>query len=113
MALCCLESEGTNTSKDTNTRKREMKPSRHTTPAPLGTRDRTWEGVRAASLSIVAGVGHLYLGYTRGAIMFVIGMGLLLLSRTLWPQAELWYLSLAIFSAVDAYGIAKRGHGLL
>jgi hypothetical protein len=45
--------------------------------------------------------------------MFVIGMGLLLLSRTLWPQAELWYLSLAIFSAVDAYGIAKRGHGLL
>ena len=90
-----------------------MKPSRHAMPVPPDARYRTWEGVRAASLSIVAGVGHLYLGDKRGPVIFVLGMSLLILSRTLWQQAELWYLSLAIFSAVDAYGIAKRGHGLL
>jgi len=75
--------------------------------------EKTWHGLRAASLSIVAGVGHLYLGAKRGYGIFLFGMVLLLLSRTMWPPAELLYISLAIFSAVDAYSIAKRGHGLM
>ena len=74
--------------------------------------EKTWHGVRAASLSIVAGVGHLYLGEKRGYAIFAFGAILFLISRLLWPPAELLYLSLAIFSAVDAYSIAKRGHGL-
>jgi hypothetical protein len=36
-----------------------------------------------------------------------------MISRLFWPPAELLYLSLAIFSAADAYAIAKRGYGLM
>jgi hypothetical protein len=76
-------------------------------------REKTWHGLRAASLSIVAGVGHLYLGEKRGYLFIGFGIGLLLISRLLWRPAELLYVSFAIFSAVDAYSIAKRGHGLM
>ena len=75
-------------------------------------RERTWHGLRAASLSIVIGLGHLYLGERRGIPLLMCGLSLLLL-RLWWPPAELFYISLAIFSAGDAYGIAKRGHGLI
>ncbi len=74
--------------------------------------EKTWHGVRAASLSIVAGFGPLYLGEKRGHVLLAIGVALLLVSRVFWPKAELLYLALAIVSAFDAYGIAKRGHGL-
>ena len=76
-------------------------------------REKTWHGVRAASLSMVAGLGHLYLGEKRGYSVLAFGMMLIVLARTVWPPAELLYLSFAIFSAVDAYSIAKRGHGLM
>ena len=79
----------------------------------MDSREKTWHGLRAASLSIVTGVGHLYLGEKRGVVIFLFGMGLLILSRTLWPPAELLYISLVIFCAVDAYSIAKRGYGLM
>jgi hypothetical protein len=75
--------------------------------------EKTWHGLRAASLSIVAGVGHLYLGEKRGYAVFAFGMALLIISRVLWRPAELLYISLAIFSAFDAFSIAKRGHGLM
>lgn len=78
----------------------------------MDSREKTWHGLRAASLSIVAGVGHLYLGEKSGYAILLFGAVLILLSRTFWPPAELLYVSLAIFSAVDAYSIAKRGHGL-
>jgi hypothetical protein len=79
----------------------------------MDSREKTWHGLRAASLSILAGVGHLYLGEKRGYVVFLFGMLLLLLSRIVWRPAELLYISLAIFSAFDAYSIAKRGHGLM
>lgn len=79
----------------------------------MDNREKTWHGLRAASLSVVAGVGHLYLGEKRGYLIFAAGMLLLIISRVIWRPAELFYLSLAIFSAVDAYSIAKRGHGLI
>jgi hypothetical protein len=75
-------------------------------------REKTWHGLRAASLSIITGAGHLYLGEKRGYALFAAGMTLILVSRFAWRPAELFYLSLIIVSAVDAYGIAKRGHGL-
>ena len=78
----------------------------------MDNRERTWHGLRAASLSVVVGVGHLYLGEKRGYLLVACGMALLMISRLWWPPAQLLYVSLAIFSAVDAYGIAKRGHGL-
>jgi hypothetical protein len=75
-------------------------------------RERTWHGLRAASLSIVPGVGHLYLGEKRGYALLAIGFGFLLVSRLWWRPAELFYVSLVIVTAVDAYAIAKRGYGL-
>jgi hypothetical protein len=79
----------------------------------MNSREKTWHGLRAASLSLVAGVGHLYLGEKRGYTIFVFGMALLIISRTVWPPAELLYVSLVIFSAFDAYSVAKRGYGLM
>jgi hypothetical protein len=81
----------------------------------MDTREKTWHGFRAASLSIVAGMGHLYLdlGEKQGYAIVAFGVALLVIARLFWPPAELFYLSLVIFSAVDAYSIAKRGHGLM
>ena len=76
-------------------------------------REKTWHGLRAASLSVLAGVGHLYLGEKQGYVILVFGAALIVISKLFWRPAELLYLSLAIFSAVDAYSIAKRGHGLM
>jgi hypothetical protein len=75
--------------------------------------EKTWHGLRAASLSVVAGLGHLYLGEKSGYAFLAFGLALLIISRTIWPPAELFYVSFAIFSAVDAFSIAKRGHGLI
>ena len=79
----------------------------------MDSREKTWHGVRAALLSIVAGLGHLYLGEKRGYAIVACGVTLLVISRLFWQPAELLYLSLAIFSAGDAYAIAKRGYGLM
>jgi len=79
----------------------------------MDSHEKTWHGVRAASLSVIAGLGHLYLGEKSGYTFLAFGLVLVLISRTIWPPAELLYLSFAIFSAVDAFSIAKRGHGLV
>lgn len=76
-------------------------------------REKMWDGLRAASLSVVAGVGHLYLGERKGYVYLAFGVSLILISWFLWKPAELLYISFAIFSAVDAYSIARRGHGLM
>lgn len=79
----------------------------------MDVREQTWHGLRAASLSIVPGAGHLYIGEKRGYVLLVCALILLLVSRLIWPPAELLYLTLAIFSAFDAYAIVKRGSGLI
>mgnify|MGYP006264053637 CR=1 FL=1 len=76
-------------------------------------REKTWHGLRAASLSIIAGLGHLNLGEKSGYTFLAFGLVLLVVSRLIWPPAELLYLSFAIFSSADAFSIAKRGHGLV
>jgi len=55
----------------------------------------------------------LYLGKKRGYAIIAFGATLFMASRLFWQPAELLYLSLAIFSAGDAYAIAKRGYGLM
>jgi hypothetical protein len=79
----------------------------------MDSQEKTWHGVRAATLSMLAGLGHLYLGEKSGYTFLAFGTTLIVVSRTIWPPAELLYLSFAIFSAFDAFSIAKRGHGLM
>jgi hypothetical protein len=76
-------------------------------------REKTWHDLRAASLSVVAGLGHLYLREKSGYSFLAFGLILFLISRTIWPSAELLYLSFAIFCVFDAFSIAKCGHGLV
>jgi hypothetical protein len=75
-------------------------------------REKTWHGLRAAVLCLVPGIGHLYLGEKTGYWVLAFSITLILIAKFLWPPAELLYISLVIFSAFDAYSIAKRGHGL-
>lgn len=79
----------------------------------MDNREKTWHGLRAAGLSIVPGLGHLYIGEKRGYAILAIGLTLLLISRLVWQPADLFYLSIAIFSAFDAFAIVKRGRGLI
>lgn len=75
-------------------------------------REKTWHGLRAASLSILPGLGHVYIGEKRGYLLLPIGVTLFLVSRLFWLPAELFYAILVIVSAFDAYAIVKRGYGL-
>lgn len=79
----------------------------------MDNREKTWHGLRAASLSLIPGLGHLYLGEKRGYVIVAFAIALFLISRLLWAPAELLYLSMIVFSGGDAYSIAKRGHGLM
>ena len=79
----------------------------------MDNREKAWHGLRAASLSVVAGLGHLYLGEKTWYGFLAFGLSLLVISRTVWRPAELLYVSFAIFSAFDAFSIARRGHGLM
>ena len=53
----------------------------------MDNREKTWHGLRAASLSILAGMGHLYLGEKRGYAILVFGLAALLVSRMFWRPA--------------------------
>jgi len=75
-------------------------------------REKTLNAVSAATLSILAGVGHLYLGVRRGYVFLACGLALIIISKFFWPVGWLFYFSFAIFSAFDAFSFAKRGYGL-
>lgn len=79
----------------------------------MDVRQKTWHGFRAACLSILAGLGHLYVGEKRGVWLLTVGLTLFIVSRFL-RQSALWvYFGLVIVSAVDAYCIVKLDHGLM
>ncbi|MEX0830493.1 MAG: hypothetical protein WD032_09640 [Nitrospirales bacterium] len=75
-------------------------------------REKTLNGIGAAFLSILPGMGHLYVGAKRAPIFLVCGLALLAVSKFFWPMGWLFYIQLAIFSAVDAFSFGKRGRGL-
>ncbi len=74
--------------------------------------EKTWHGLRVASLSLVPGVGHLYLGEKRGYWIIAITIAVIIYWKFFWAPTFILYMSWAIFAAVDAYGIARRGRGL-
>ena len=75
-------------------------------------RDKTANAVAAATLSILGGVGHLYLGIKRGYIFLACSLVMILISQVFWSTGWLIYVQFAIFTAFDAFSFAKRGFGL-
>ena len=75
-------------------------------------REKTLNAIGAATLSVLAGVGHLFLGQKRGYVFLACGLSLIIISKFYWPVGWLFYVSFAIFSAFDAFSFAKRGYGL-
>ena len=75
----------------------------------------TGRAVFAAVLCLaLAGLGHMFLGQWRG-IWFAIPSALFLYLHFagLWEFADVAFLMLGIFSAFDAFSIAKRGYGII
>ena len=75
-------------------------------------RKKTIHAIGAASLSILPGMGHLYLGVKRAPYFLVCGVLMLVASKFVWETGWLWYIQFAIFAGVDAFAFAKRGRGL-
>ena len=69
----------------------------------------------AAGLSLVlAGLGHAFLGLWRGFWFAIPSTFLLYLYWSgEWEYADVFFLSLSIFAAFDAFSFAKRGHGII
>ncbi|MCB9774068.1 hypothetical protein ACTRXD_18710 [Nitrospira sp. T9] len=75
-------------------------------------REKTMHALGAATLSILPGIGHLYLGVKRGNIFLVCGILLLIISKFFWPTGWLIYMQFAILAGFDAFAFGKRGRGL-
>ncbi|GJL54162.1 MAG: hypothetical protein NPIRA02_12940 [Nitrospirales bacterium] len=75
-------------------------------------REKTWYGIGAATLSVIAGMGHLYLGVSRGYWFIASGVVMLIIGEWYWHVATWIYIQFAIFAAFDAFSFGKRGHGL-
>jgi hypothetical protein len=69
----------------------------------------------AAGLSLVlAGLGHAFLGLSRGmwfALPSIFFLYLYWVGQ--WEYADVVFLSLGIFAAFDAFSFARRGHGII
>ena len=74
-------------------------------------RDKNVDALAAASLSILAGVGHLYLGIGRGYFFLVVSLILIIISKFFWPTGWLIYLQWVILAGFDAFSFGKRGRG--
>jgi hypothetical protein len=75
--------------------------------------EKTSHACRAAALSVIPGLGHLYIGEKRGgplllAGMFLMGLWIFLLAAALVPLV-----GLILFCMVDVYLTVSRDHGLL
>lgn len=75
-------------------------------------REKTMLAIGAATLSVLPGIGHLYLGVPRGYVFLACSFAMIVISQFFWPVGWLIYVQFAIFSAFDAFSFAKRGHGL-
>ena len=75
-------------------------------------REKLLNGIGAAFLSVLPGMGHLYLGVKRAQVFLACGLALLVVAKFFWPMGWLFYIQLAIFSGVDAFSFGKRGRGL-
>ena len=75
-------------------------------------REKTKQAIAAASLSILGGMGHLYLGVEkRGYFLLVCSLVLIIVSKFFWPRGWMIYLQWVILTSFDAFAFGKRGRG--
>lgn len=83
-----------------------------TPDTPEQEREKTKDAIAAASLSILGGIGHLYLGVEkRGYFLLVCSLALIILSKFFWPRGWVIYLQWVILTGFDAFAYGKRGRG--
>lgn len=75
--------------------------------------EKTSHACRAAALSILPGLGHLYIGEKRGGPLFLAGAFLIGLWLFLSSAALVPLIGLILFCMVDTYLTVHRDHGLL
>lgn len=75
--------------------------------------EKTSHAYRAAALSIVPGLGHLYIGEKRGGPLLLAGLLLILLWVYVLPVALAPLIGLVLFCMGDTYLTVSRDRGLL
>jgi len=72
-----------------------------------------FSAITAVLLSLVfAGLGHLFLFNDRGLFLFTLAL-ILYFFTPVWEIAFYLNIMLFVFSAVDSFSIAYRGHGII
>lgn len=75
--------------------------------------EKTSHACRAAALSLVPGLGHLYIGEKRGGPLLLAGLALLALWMGLFSFALVPLVGLIVFCMGDTYLTVSRDRGLL
>ncbi|MEK6803049.1 MAG: hypothetical protein AABZ34_10310 [Nitrospirota bacterium] len=75
--------------------------------------EKTSHACRAAALSIVPGLGHLYIGEKRGGPLLLAGVLLIVLWLALFSFALVPLIGLVLFCMGDTYLTVSRDRGLL
>ena len=75
--------------------------------------EKTSHACRAAALSLVPGLGHLYIGEKRGGPLLLAGVLLIVLWMALFSFALVPLIGLVLFCVVDTYLTVSRDRGLL
>ena len=75
--------------------------------------EKTSHACRAAALSILPGMGHLYIGEKRGGPLLLAGIVLIALWLFVFSVASLPLVGLVVFCMVDTYLTVSRDRGLL
>ncbi|MBX3235264.1 MAG: hypothetical protein KF814_03850 [Nitrospiraceae bacterium] len=75
--------------------------------------EKTSHAYRAAALSLLPGLGHLYIGEKRGGPFLLAGLVLILLWRFVHAAALVPLVGLVFFCMCDAYLTVNRNRGLL
>ena len=75
--------------------------------------EKTSHACRAAALSLVPGLGHLYIGEKRGGPLFLAGVLLIVLWMAVFSVALVPLIGLVLFCMGDTYLTVSRDRGLL
>ena len=75
--------------------------------------EKTSHACRAAALSLVPGLGHLYIGEKRGGPLFLAGVLLIVLWMAVFSVALVPLIGMVLFCMGDTYLTVSRDRGLL